>query len=172
MKLYLSRAWLTPALLVLLVAAVVSAVPAYADEPSGPVYALQVAGLACPFCAYGIEKQVTRIEGVESTSVDIKEGLVTVVMEQGATLDEEAARTAVEAAGFTLRSFERVSPGPTSDSSTTRLPWRSARTAPCLRRTFRTTASRNGGRNVRSDTNCRVLEAGRETASSQPGQKN
>ena len=42
-----------------------------------------------------------------STSVDIKDGVVTVVMERDATLDEAAAKKAVEAAGFTLRGFER-----------------------------------------------------------------
>lgn len=107
MRRFFSRAWLALAFLALLVAAVLSVVPALAEAPSGPVYALHVDGLACPFCAYGIEKHVNRIEGVKSTSIDIKDGLVTVVMEEGKTLDEATAKRAVKAAGFTLRSFER-----------------------------------------------------------------
>jgi hypothetical protein len=31
---------------------------------TGPSYRLEVAGLACPFCAYGIEKQLYRLEGI------------------------------------------------------------------------------------------------------------
>ena len=34
----------------------------YADSL---VYSLQVNGLACPFCAYGVEKKLSSIEGVE-----------------------------------------------------------------------------------------------------------
>ncbi len=107
MKLFFSRVWLTGALLAGLLATAFSVVTVHAEAPSGPVYALQIDGLACPFCAYGIEKQLKKIEGVVSTSIDIKDGVVTVVMERDATLDEAAAKKAVEAAGFTLRGFER-----------------------------------------------------------------
>jgi len=71
-------------------------------------YALQVNGLACPFCAYGIEKQLTSIEGVKGIEVDINEGRVVVTTAEGARFDEEAARRAVKDAGFTLAGFERL----------------------------------------------------------------
>ena len=67
---------------------------------------MRVDGLACPFCAYGIEKQLSAIEGVESVETDIKSGAVIVTMAPGSTLDEDAARKAVKAAGFTLRGFQ------------------------------------------------------------------
>ncbi len=60
------------------------------------VYTLQADGLACPFCAYGIEKQLSAIEEVESVETDIKSGTVTVTMQDGATLDEDTARKAVD----------------------------------------------------------------------------
>ena len=107
MKLSFARVSLTGALLAVLMATAFSVVAVHAEVSSGPVYALQIDGLACPFCAYGIEKQLKKIEGVVSTLVDIKDGVVTVVMERDATLDEAAAKKAVEAAGFTLRGFER-----------------------------------------------------------------
>ncbi len=69
-------------------------------------YAIGVDGLACPFCAYGIEKQLTAIAGVETAETDIKSGAVTETMQPGSTLDEDAARKAVEAAGFTMRGFQ------------------------------------------------------------------
>ena len=77
-------------------------------QDAKPVYALQADGLACPFCAYGVEKQLSRVEGVEAIETDIKTGVVKVTMREGAALDEVTATNAVEAAGFTLRGFERV----------------------------------------------------------------
>ena len=67
------------------------------------VYQLTVDGLACPFCAYGIEKQLSALEGVESIEVEIDEGLVVVTMTEGATLDRADMDQAVMDAGFTLR---------------------------------------------------------------------
>ncbi len=72
---------------------------------ASPVYSLKVDGLACPFCAYGIEKKLSAIDGVEKIDVDIKEGQVIVTMADGASLSEERARQAVTEAGFTLRAF-------------------------------------------------------------------
>ncbi len=69
------------------------------------VYQLGVDGLACPYCAYGIEKQLSYIDGVENIEVNIKRGQVIVTMVEGAVLSEERARQATADAGFTLRSF-------------------------------------------------------------------
>jgi mercuric ion binding protein len=93
------------ALLGAVLAAALLATPGQAQETK-PAYTVEVDGLACPFCAYGIEKQLSAIEGVESVETDIKSGAVIVTMAPGSTLDEDAARKAVEAAGFTLRGFQ------------------------------------------------------------------
>ena len=74
---------------------------------AGTTYAFQVDGLACPFCAYGIEKQFHKLEGVASISMDIKTGTVTITMEDGVVLEEIAAKRAVDKAGFTLRGFKQ-----------------------------------------------------------------
>jgi len=71
-------------------------------------YSLQVDGLACPFCAYGIEKKLSALDGVERLQTNIGDGTVVVTMKDGATLDEETARQAVKDAGFTLKGFEPV----------------------------------------------------------------
>lgn len=78
---------------------------------AGPSYRIDVAGLACPFCAYGIEKKLNAIEGVERIETNIKEGTVIVTMKDGATLDKATAGRAVKDAGFTLNGFERIAPG-------------------------------------------------------------
>ena len=84
---------------------------AVAAQDAKPAYTLEADGLACPFCAYGIEKQLSAIEGVESVETEIKSGTIVVTMQDGASMDEAAARKAVEAAGFTLRAFRRGEPG-------------------------------------------------------------
>ncbi len=78
-------------------------------NPTG--YALQVDGLACPFCAYGVEKKLSSIGGVEEINVDIKKGQVIVIMSDGSTLSENLAREQVEKAGFTLRSITQLNEG-------------------------------------------------------------
>ena len=77
-------------------------------------YKLRVDGLACPFCAYGIEKKLGAVKGVQRTEVDIASGTVTVTMIEGATLDEAVAKKAVKEAGFSLRSIEQVQTAPQS----------------------------------------------------------
>lgn len=74
-------------------------------------YTLRVDGLACPFCAYGIEKKLSRIEGVNRIEIDIRTGTVTVIMLDKATLDEATAKQAVKDAGFTLNGFKQVPSG-------------------------------------------------------------
>ena len=82
------------------------AMPAWAGE----VYRLTVDGLACPFCAYGVEKKLGAVEGVEELDIDINGGVIWVTMAGETVLDEAAAKQAVEDAGFTLRHFEPAPP--------------------------------------------------------------
>lgn len=78
---------------------------------AGPSYRLEVAGLACPFCAYGIEKRLGLLDGVARVETNIEAGALIVTMKDGATLDEAKAEQAVEDAGFTLDGFERLAAG-------------------------------------------------------------
>lgn len=86
----------------LVVIIVLLAASAYA---AGPRYRLEVDGLACPFCAYGIEKQLLALDGVEEVEIDIAEGAVIVTMQDGRTLAAPQAAMAVDRAGFTLGDF-------------------------------------------------------------------
>ena len=101
MRLGTMRRWL-PALLFLVAAL---AAPVHAAPRT---YSLYVDGLACPFCAYGVEKKVGGLKGVEKVEIDIENGRVTVTLDDGATLDEATARQAIDEAGFTLRKFEAL----------------------------------------------------------------
>ena len=75
-------------------------------------YEVGVDGLACPFCAYGIEKKLSSIDGVQEIAVNVTQGLVIVTMAREAQLSEQLARQKVKDAGFSVRSFVRVVEGP------------------------------------------------------------
>jgi len=76
---------------------------------AGQAYRLKVDGLACPFCAYGIEKQLTALDGVQDVVVDLNAGAVRVTMQDGSTLNETTAKQAVKDAGFSLKGFTNAS---------------------------------------------------------------
>lgn len=85
-----------------------SILPVMAQEASPATYRLYVDGLACPFCAYGLEKNLATIPGIEAIETDIETGAITVTMAGAAELQHQTATRAVEDAGFALRDFERI----------------------------------------------------------------
>ncbi|MEX2258331.1 MAG: heavy metal-associated domain-containing protein, partial [Woeseia sp.] len=46
-------------------------------------YVLGVDGLACPFCAFGIEKRLNKVDGVTDIEVDIADSVVRVTLQEG-----------------------------------------------------------------------------------------
>ncbi len=73
-------------------------------------YQLQVDGLVCPFCAYNIEKNVGKLDGVKDVKANLKEGLVSVLVADGKMLDEEVVDQTITDAGFTLVAIEPQEP--------------------------------------------------------------
>lgn len=71
----------------------------------GSQYDLRVDGLACPFCAYGIEKKFIKTEGVEKVDIDLKNGLVIVETVEGKTFNEDQLKKIIDDAGFTMKSM-------------------------------------------------------------------
>jgi len=67
---------------------------------------LRVDGLACPFCAYGLEKKIKKLEGYKSFEVLINEGKTIMDWHADKTLDLGAIHDAVRKAGFTLRGIK------------------------------------------------------------------
>lgn len=79
------------------------------------IFRVQVDGLACPLCAFGVEKELLKRDGVEDVAVDIEKDIILVTMSEILALDaaslESAEATVAEAvaeAGFAARSIERV----------------------------------------------------------------
>jgi len=73
---------------------------------AGTQYIMRVDGLACPYCAYGIEKKLKEIDGTSNISVDLDKGLVKVDVKEGVTLSENKMKQLFQDAGFTYRSMK------------------------------------------------------------------
>ncbi len=79
---------------------------------------VEVDGLACPFCAYGLEKKLKNIEGQKDVSIDIDKGYATFNVPANRKTSKEKLNKIVEEAGFTARKvtfsedpFEKTKPG-------------------------------------------------------------
>ena len=97
----------------LMIAATMAALLSPLFMSAGETYVMRVDGIACPYCAYGIEKILERRDEVEPDSVDVRleEGLVILRMKDGMHLDDTTLAELLDDAGFTLRSVERQADG-------------------------------------------------------------
>ncbi len=107
--------------LVALVAGAVGALPGRAqptsDSLSAPDATVSVDGLACPFCAYGLEKKLDELNAIRAMEVQLEEGRVLLAFEEGQSVTKDELRTAVENAGFTARKIEFANEASTQMSS-------------------------------------------------------
>jgi len=71
-------------------------------------YELRVDGLACPYCAYGIEKKLKSLQGMDRNTINIKlnEGLVIFVADTEAAITEPELKGLIDDAGFTLKQYK------------------------------------------------------------------
>jgi len=89
----------------LLLAAPIASVSA--QEAGVSSATIQVDGLSCPFCAYGLEKHLKKLAGVEGVEIIMKSGKAIVRLKPDARVDDAALKTAVKKAGFTARGITR-----------------------------------------------------------------
>jgi len=77
--------------------------PPAAEQAAAQRIQFTVAGLSCPFCAYGIEKKLRReITGLDSLGLDFKTGTVTLQVQDGAQVSDGQLRRVVKQAGFSV----------------------------------------------------------------------
>ena len=62
---------------------------------------VQVDGLSCPFCAYGLEKKLRKVDNVASLEIQVHEGRAVLNPKPGTSLDLAALEQAVRDGGFT-----------------------------------------------------------------------
>ncbi len=73
--------------------------------------AVSVDGLACPFCAYGIEKKIKRLKGVKEIKILLNAGTVILKCTENKSPAFADVRTAVKDAGFTPRLMKITAQG-------------------------------------------------------------
>jgi len=94
----------------LLITGMLLAVPvisAQAQDAGEQFATIQVDGLSCPFCAYGLEKHLKKVAGVEGVEINMKNGKAIVRLKPDAQVGDAALKTAVKKAGFTARGITR-----------------------------------------------------------------
>lgn len=60
-------------------------------------------GLSCPFCAYGLEKRLKKVEGVEKVEIKVDQATAELTVKKGKALSIEEVEKAVKEGGFTPR---------------------------------------------------------------------
>ncbi len=75
--------------------------PALPAGEAGAVMEIEVRGLTCPFCIYGVEKNLSRLSGVAGAEVSLDEGIARITLQPGQKIDPALLRKAILDAGFT-----------------------------------------------------------------------
>lgn len=70
-------------------------------EPSSNIYEMNVKGMTCSFCAYGIEKNLNKLSGVKKAQVSLEQKKIRVEMKDGQSFDEKKVREVITDSGFT-----------------------------------------------------------------------
>jgi copper chaperone CopZ len=68
---------------------------------------LRVDGLACPFCAAGLEKKLEALDATDRVDVQLDDGQVFIFLKANQTVSDEELTEAVKHAGFALREIHR-----------------------------------------------------------------
>lgn len=76
------------------------------EEIQSPDATIYVDGLACPFCAYGLEKKLDDLDAIEAMEVQVEESRILVAFREGERATEDELHQAVEDAGFSARKIE------------------------------------------------------------------
>ncbi|RMF60290.1 MAG: copper chaperone [Calditrichaeota bacterium] len=84
---------------------------------------VRVDGLACPFCAYGLEKKLKRIEGVGGVKINVDKGVATLQNKKEHSIAVERLEEVVKKAGFTPREVSTTVVGKVGQKDGTWVLW-------------------------------------------------
>lgn len=83
--------------------------PALADA----FYRMQVDGMSCAYCAYGVEKKLRQLEGVKAVHINLEKGRVEISVADNTRFTHKRMERLYRESGFTFRSMDRRSSVPT-----------------------------------------------------------
>lgn len=67
---------------------------------------VRVDGLSCPFCAYGLEKKLKKMEGVEEFFIHLESGKIEIIISDEALYNKDKVEELVKEAGFTPKGIK------------------------------------------------------------------
>lgn len=81
-----------------------------AESADSKIVKINVKGLACPFCAYGLEKRLKET-GADKVKIYIDKGMAQISYAEKKSLDLEQVKEAVKKGGFNPGSIEMIAKG-------------------------------------------------------------
>lgn len=87
----------------------ISATSAQKNKEFTGTVKMEVKGLSCPFCAYGLEKNLKKISNIEKITINVEEAFVTLIIKEGQSVLEEDLKKKVKDAGFTAGEIKVIS---------------------------------------------------------------
>jgi copper chaperone CopZ len=72
---------------------------------------MRVDGLACPFCAYGLEKRIKEVPGVSKIVIRVDDGVMLLEAKKDEAIALDRLEPAVKKAGFTAREITATAVG-------------------------------------------------------------
>lgn len=75
--------------------------PIFAQSKSMDEFSVQVDGLGCPFCAYGLEKKFKELKGIKKVKIEMETGMMDFKYPTDKALTIEQVEKQVEKAGYT-----------------------------------------------------------------------
>ncbi len=70
------------------------------EAPQKVFVRMEVDGLSCPFCSYGLEKKLKKIDGAEKVFIDLQAGEATFIIEKDKQPSKEKLEKIVKDSGF------------------------------------------------------------------------
>jgi len=67
---------------------------------------VRVDGLSCPFCAFGMEKRLKKLDGLEDLRILVDEGRAVMTFREGSAVDFDAIGEAIRKGGFTPKAIQ------------------------------------------------------------------
>lgn len=83
---------------------------------------VKILGMSCPFCVYGAEQKLKRLDGVEELDVELESGIATLTMEDETDVSNEKLKATVDDAGFEASAIVRSFPSEFEDWNPEELP--------------------------------------------------
>ena len=72
---------------------------------------MRIDGLACPFCAYGLEKRIKEVPGVSKIVIRVDDGVMLLEAKKDEAIALDRLEPAVKKAGFTAREITATAVG-------------------------------------------------------------